>query len=316
MTDSAAALEATGLSMSYSRRKEAVLVDCSFRLPQGRICALAGPNGAGKSTLLRLAAGLLRPSSGTLTVLGQTPAEARSRIAYVAQSKPLPPHLSVTDTLRHGAELNRPSGRWDQQAAERIAYGDGGLKPAEKIRSLSGGQRTRIALALAFGKRAELMLLDEPMADLDPLARRQLTGALMSAATEHGTTIVMSSHVIAELEGSCDFLLLVAGGRLRLGGDIEEVMAAHTLLTGTSGTSVLDTGGHTVIDQRPAGRGCTALVRPHGEPAGDWLAERPTQEEVVLAHLRNTEAPPLLTETATPRSLQRAQRARSQENAA
>lgn len=313
MNHTVAALEATGLAMSYSRRKKAVLADCDFRLPQGHVCALAGPNGAGKSTLLRLASGLLRPTAGTLTVLGRTPVEARDRVAYVAQAKPLHPQLSVAGTLRHGAELNRPSGRWDQQAAERIAYGHGELDPAAKVRSLSGGQRTRVALALAFGKRAELMLLDEPMADLDPLARRELTGALMSAASEHGTTIVMSSHVIAELEGSCDFLLLVAGGRIRLGGGIEEVMAAHTLLTGTS---ALDTGAHTVIDERPAGRGSTALVRPHGAPADGRLAQRPTQEEVVLAHLRNTTAPPFLTEAATPASVQRPQSARPQENAA
>ncbi len=313
MSDTAAALEATGLGMSYSRRRAAVLEDCFFRLPQGRICALVGPNGAGKSTLLRLAAGLLRPTSGAVTVLGRTPAQARERVAYVAQSKPLHPHLSVADTLRYGAVLNRAAGRWDQQAAERIAYGDEGLDPAAKIRTLSGGQRTRVALALAFGKRAELMLLDEPMADLDPLARRQLTGALMSAATEQGTTIVMSSHVIAELESSCDFLFLVAGGRLRLGGEIEEVMSAHTLLTGTA---ALDTSQQTVIEQRPVGRGSTALVRSHGEPVGEWLAERPTVEEVLLAHLANTEAPPLLTEDATPESVQSAQRTRSQENAA
>jgi ABC-2 type transport system ATP-binding protein len=219
----------------------------------------------------------------------------------------------VTDTLRYGAELNRSSGRWDQKAAERIAYADEALKPSAKIRTLSGGQRTRVALALAFGKRAELMLLDEPMADLDPLARQQLTGALMSTAVEQGTTIVLSSHVIAELEGSCDFLFLLAGGRMRLGGEIEELVAAHTLLTGTS---ALDTGGQAVIEQRPSGRGNTALVRTHGEPDGDWLTEQPTAEEVLLAHLRNTEAPPLLTEAATPVPLQRAQRARSQENAA
>ncbi len=312
MTDAVAALEAAGVGMSCSRRRGAVVEDCSFRLPQGRICALVGPNGAGKTTLLRLAAGLLRPSRGTLSVLGRTPAAARGRVAYVAQSKPLHPHLSVADTLRFGAELNRDTGRWDQPAAERIAYGDETLDPFTKIRALSGGQRTRVALALALGKRAELMLLDEPMGDLDPLARRQLTGALMAAA-ESGTTIVMSSHVITELESSCDFLLLVAGGRLRLAGALEEVVSAHTLLTGTS---ALDTSRQTVIEQRSVGRGRTALVRADGAPVGEWLAERPTVEEVVLAHLRNTQAPPLLAEEAAPESARRAPHARSQENAA
>ncbi|OEU86075.1 ABC transporter ATP-binding protein [Streptomyces abyssalis] len=313
MNYDASALEATGLGMTYTRHRKAVLADCSFRLPQGRICALVGPNGAGKTTLLRLAAGLLRPTAGALTVLGRTPAEARERIAYVAQSKPLHPHLSVAGTLRYGAELNRRSGRWDQQAAERIAYGDGSIDPGAKIRTLSGGQRTRVALALAFGKRAELLLIDEPMADLDPLARQQLTGALMSSAVEDGTTIVMSSHVIPELEGTCDFLFLIADGRLRLGGGFEEVMAAHTLLTGAAAPGP---GCGTVIEQRPAGRGCTALVRPDGDRPGDWLAERPTTEEVLLAHIRNTQAPPFLTESARPVPRQRQQSARPQENAA
>ncbi|RAJ68825.1 ABC-2 type transport system ATP-binding protein [Streptomyces sp. Amel2xB2] len=315
MSNTTAALEAAGLAKSYSRRKPAVLDECSFRLPRGRVCALVGPNGAGKSTLLRLAAGLLRPTRGTLHVLGLTPARARERVAYVAQSKPLHPQLTVAETLRYGAVLNRSTGRWDRRAAERIAYGreDGeGLAPDARIRTLSGGQRTRVALALAFGKRAELMLLDEPMADLDPLARQQLTGALMSAA-EEGTTIVMSSHVIAELEGSCDFLLLVTGGRLRLGGEIEEVTAAHTLLTGTAD---LDASRQTVIEERPSGRGRTALVRSTEVPDGDWLAERPSVEEVLLAHLRNTRVPPFLTGDASPVSVQRAERARAQENAA
>ena len=121
---------------------------------------------------------------------------------------------------------------------ERIAYGrhtpdpEGSLSPGARIRSLSGGQRTRIALALAFGKRPELMLLDEPMADLDPLARRELLGALLGEAAEHGTTIVMSSHVVAELEGAWDHLLLLGGGRIRLGGDPDQLLAAHTLVTG------------------------------------------------------------------------------------
>ncbi|WP_314174016.1 ABC transporter ATP-binding protein [Streptomyces winkii] len=313
MNNAAAALEATGVSVSYSRRRQPVFDDCSFRLPRGHVCALIGPNGAGKSTLLRLAAGLLRPSSGTLTVLGRTPAEARSHIAYVAQGKPLHGNLSVAETLRYGAEFNGPAGRWDQEAAERIAYDDDALKPGAKVRSLSGGQRTRVALALAFGKRAEMMLLDEPMADLDALARRRLTGALLAAAAEYGTTIVMASHIIAELEGSCDFLLLLAGGRLRLGGEIEQVVAAHTLLTGTT---ALDGAGHTVIEQHPAGRGTTALVRPHGGPLGDRVEERPTTEEVLLAHIRNSQVPPLLTGTAVPAAVARPPHPRSQEDAA
>ncbi|MBV1935305.1 ABC transporter ATP-binding protein [Streptomyces sp. BV286] len=291
------ALEAAGLAKRYWRRRADVLRDCAFRLPAGRICALVGPNGAGKSTLLQLAAGLIRPTAGAVKVLGTTPAQARERFAYVAQAKPLPPQLTVAATLRLGAELNRA--RWDQGAAERIAYGhdtsgaprEGALDPAARIRSLSGGQRTRVALALAFGKRPELMLLDEPMADLDPLARRELLGSLLGEAAEHGTTIVMSSHVVAELEGICDHLLLMGGGRIRLGGDPERLIAAHTLITGP----VRDLTGHTVVESRGTGRQLTALIRPGSPLSDDWQTATPSLEEVLLAHLRNPDAPDLLT---------------------
>ncbi|MCF6526279.1 ATP-binding cassette domain-containing protein [Streptomyces sp. JJ36] len=289
-----AALEASGLTAGYGRRKDPVVRDLSFRLPAGRVCALVGPNGSGKSTLLGLAAGLLRPRSGAVRVLGASPAAARERFAYVAQHKPLHPQLTVRATLRLGAELN--PGRWDQEAAERLAYGTG-LRSGTPVRSLSGGQRTRLALALALGKRADVLLLDEPMADLDPLARHELSGALLAEAAENGTTVVMSSHVVAELEDACDTLLLLGGGRVLLGGGHEELRTAHTLLTGT-GPGLTP---HTVVEERPAGRGRTALVRPRGPVDTTlWEAERPTLEEVVLAHLRNPAAPPLLTGAVRP----------------
>ena len=291
MTDTA--IEVAGLGMRYGRRKGDVLADCSFRLPKGRVCALVGPNGAGKSTLLGIAAGLLRPTSGTVEVLGKPPTAARSRVAYIAQHKPLHPQLTVAATLRLGAELN--PGHWDRAAAERIAYDTGGLDPKNKVRSLSGGQRTRVALALAFGKRPELLLLDEPMADLDPLARHALTGALMAEAVEHGTTIVMSSHVVAELENCCDFLLLLQDGRIRLGGESDDLLVAHALLTGT-GTGFAP---HTVIEERATGRGRTALVRPEGATDPAWHREQPTLEELILAHLRSPGSPALLTPAAT-----------------
>jgi ABC-2 type transport system ATP-binding protein len=286
------AIEAGGLGKTYGRKRASwALRGCSFRLPAGRICALVGPNGAGKSTLLALAAGLLRPTEGAISVLGRTPGEARELIGYVGQDKPLIPQLSIADTLRMGQELN--PGRWDMAAAERIVA-EGGLDPAERVRSLSGGQRTRVALALALGKRTELMLLDEPMADLDPLARHQLMGTLMAEAAEHGTTVVMSSHVLTELEGSCDYLLLVDDGRVRLGGETDDLVAAHTLVTGP----VADLAPHTVIEQRTAGRGLTALVRRDGPVEGPWETAEPSLEELLLAHLRSPQAPDLLTPSA------------------
>ncbi|MFE4691566.1 ABC transporter ATP-binding protein [Streptomyces sp. NPDC056749] len=285
-----AAIEANGLGMTYGRRRGRALSDCSFRLPAGRICALVGPNGAGKSTLLALTAGLLRPSEGSVRVLSSTPAEARPRIAYVAQDKPLYPQLTVADTLWAGAELNPAT--WDRAAADRVA---GPLPRGAKVRSLSGGQRTRLALALALGKRPELMLLDEPMADLDPLARLQLMGVLMAEAAEHGTTIVMSSHILTELEGACDYLLLVDGGRVRLGGESDEIVAAHAVLTG----QVRDLAPHTVVESRTTGRQMTALVRKEGPvDRAAWDVTDPSLEELLLAHLRSPEAPRLMTPSA------------------
>ncbi|MEV5434893.1 ABC transporter ATP-binding protein [Streptomyces sp. NPDC052682] len=290
MTDTA--IEAAALGRSFRRRRTPALQDCSFRLPAGRVCALVGPNGAGKSTLLALAAGLLRPTEGTVTVLGHSPAAARERLAYVAQHKPLHPHLTVADTLCLGRELNPR--RWDAAVAERVVA-EGDLDPTAKIRTLSGGQRTRVALALALGKRPELLLLDEPMADVDPLARHQLTGTLLADAAEHGTTVVMSSHVVAELEHSCDFLLLLGAGRVRLAGPLDDLLAAHTLVTGRAGESL---DPHTVVEARTTGRQLTALVRPAG-PLGTALRTGiPSLEELVLAHLRSPDAPPLRLDTA------------------
>ncbi|GGY96277.1 ABC transporter ATP-binding protein [Streptomyces poonensis] len=284
MTDTA--IEAAGLGKTFGRRRKRALHECAFRLPAGSVCALIGPNGAGKSTLLALAAGLLRPTEGTVTVLGTTPAAARERVAYVAQDKPLHRQLTIADTLRMGRDLN--PGRWDAAVAERLVT-DGGLDPAAKVRTLSGGQRTRVALALALGKRPELLLLDEPMADLDPLARHELMGALMADAAEHGTTVVMSSHVIAELEGSCDHLLLVGGGRVRLAGPVDDLLAAHALVTGPDG----DLAPHTVVESRVTGRQLTALVRPAGPIGAGLRSGEPSLEELVLAHLRSPDAPAL-----------------------
>ncbi|MER6607553.1 ABC transporter ATP-binding protein [Streptomyces sp. NPDC000927] len=286
------AIEAVGLGMQYRNRRGGgwALRDCSFRLPAGRVCALVGPNGAGKSTLLALAAGFLRPAEGAIRVLGAAPGQARARVAFVAQDKPLYPQLTVAGTLWAGAELNPDS--WDQDTAERVA---GDLPRDATVRTLSGGQRTRLALALALGKRPELLLLDEPMADLDPLARHQLMGALMAEAAEHSTTIVMSSHILGELENACDYLLLVDGGRVRLGGETDDLLTAHALLTGP----VRDTAPHTVVESRTAGRVQTTLVRRQGPvDTAVWEAAEPSLEELLLAHLRSPEAPALLTPSA------------------
>ena len=281
------ALEATALGKRFGRKGGWALRDCAFRLPAGRVCAVVGPNGAGKSTLLALAAGLLAPTEGTVTVLGTHPGQARPRVGFVAQDKPLYQQLSIAEMLRVGADLN--PGRWDAATAERIVAG-GDLDPRKRIRALSGGQRTRVALALALGKRPELLLLDEPMADLDPLARHELMGVLMAQTAEYGTTIVMSSHVVAELEDSCDHLLLVGDGRIRLAGELDELLAAHTRVSVPAET---DLAPHTVVESRGTGRQVSALIRPAGPLPGDWRTTAPSLEELVLSHLRTPEAPAL-----------------------
>ncbi|MEU3737078.1 ABC transporter ATP-binding protein [Streptomyces sp. NPDC032198] len=292
----APALEARGLGKRY--RRGWALRDCSFRLPAGRICGLVGPNGAGKSTLLGLATRLVAPTEGELRVFGVPAGEpaAMPRYAFLSQDKPLFKRFTVAETLRMGRELN-PG--WDTEAAERIVRA-GQLPLDAKVGTLSGGQRTRVAFALAFGKRPDLLLLDEPMADLDPLARDEMSSLLMSEAVERGTTVVMSSHMLSELEDMCDYLLVVAGGRIRMAGDTEELLPAHALVTGLApdGRPPADLAPHTVVEFRVQGRQFRALVRPHGPLAPDWEVTEPSLEEVLLAHLRSPDAKPLFTQDA------------------
>ncbi|MFD3869368.1 ABC transporter ATP-binding protein [Streptomyces sp. NPDC058623] len=280
------AIEAEGLGLRYGRKGTWALRDCSFRLPAGRVCALVGPNGAGKSSLLTLAAGLERPTEGAINS-----SASRETLAYVAQDKPLYPQLTIGETLRMGHELNPD--RWDAAKAARIVEA-GGLREDTRVRTLSGGQRTRVALALALAKRPTLLLLDEPMADLDPLARQQLMGVLMGDAAENGTSVVMSSHILTELEGACDQLLLVDDGRIRISGPIEDVITAHSLLTGPAAAAD-ELAAHTVVESRTTGRQLISLVRPGGPVDTDtWHAAHPTLEELLLAHLRAPDAPPLV----------------------
>ncbi|MFF4380929.1 ATP-binding cassette domain-containing protein [Kitasatospora sp. NPDC001547] len=277
----APALEAEGLGRNY--RGGWALRGCDVAVPAGRICGVVGPNGAGKSTLLSLAAGQLKPTEGALRVLG-APAgapELRARVAYVPQDKPLYPGLTVAETLRMGRELNPV---WDEMLSQQI-IAQGELNPKARIGSLSGGQRTRVCLALALGKLPELLLLDEPMADLDPLARHQLMGTLMSAAAERGTSIVLSTHILPELDGVIDHLLLVQRGRIRLAGDLEEILDGHRLLTGPAAQGALPATA-SVVERRVSGRRAIALVRT-GEPVdGKWESERPSLEELLLGYLR------------------------------
>ncbi|MFJ8546856.1 ABC transporter ATP-binding protein [Streptomyces sp. NPDC093586] len=291
------AIEAYGLGRKY--RRGWALRDCSFRLPAGRICGLVGPNGAGKTTLMGIAAHMLEPTQGTLRLFGTAPgsAEAVRRTAFLAQEKPLYRHFTVAEHLRLGRELN-PA--WDQRAAEDLVRA-GDIPLDAKTGTLSGGQRTRVAFAVAFGKRPDLLLLDEPMADLDPVVRQELMATVLAEAAEHGTTVLMSTHVLAELDDMCDFLVVVSGGTVRLAGDVSELLALHTVITGPAddGAAVPDAlRRYTVIESRAAGGQFSALLRSDTPVTGPWQTSAPGVEDLLLAYLRSAQAPPLLTSTA------------------
>ncbi len=222
-------LEALHLGKCYGRRH--ALIDCTLSVPGGSVVGLVGTNGAGKTTLLHLTAGLLQPSEGSVRVFGEPPGHTPSqlaRVGFLAQDAPLYASLSVADHLRLGARLNQ---HWDGEFADaRIARL--GLALDGRAGRLSRGQRAQLALTMALAKRPELLLLDEPVASLDPLARREFLGDLMELAAERGPTVVLSSHSLADVERVCDHLIVLADGRVRLAGNIDELVADHRVLIG------------------------------------------------------------------------------------
>jgi ABC-2 type transport system ATP-binding protein len=284
------ALAATGLGKRYGRQW--ALRDCTLSLPVGRVAALVGPNGAGKTTLLHLIAGLSQPDAGHVRVFDRTPVndtDVLARVGFVAQDTPLYLNFTVADLLTMGAQLNR---RWDTALAlgrlERVGIPLD--KPAGK---LSGGQRAQVALALAMAKRPDLLLLDEPVAGLDPLARREFLQALMGAVAEDGTTVLLSSHLVSDLERACDYLIVLHTARVQVLGGVDELRASHKILVGprreapTAGTA----GVAAVVKESHAGKQTTLLVRTHG-PIHDpvWTVEDVSLEDLVLAYLANSDA--------------------------
>lgn len=217
---------AEGVGKKY--RRGWALEPTSLVIPANRVVALVGPNGAGKSTLMGLVTGMLHPTAGSIAVFGDQPngRGMHPAVSYLAQAKPLYPQLTVAETLTFGARTN-PT--WDQHYASHLIE-QARVPITAKVGTLSGGQRTRVALALALGKRPRLLLLDEPLADLDPLAREAVLGALMTEAKTQGITVVLSSHVLAELEGVCDHLVLLHRGRILLAGDVNRLSANGTPL--------------------------------------------------------------------------------------
>jgi ABC-2 type transport system ATP-binding protein len=285
--DAPDALRATGLGFRYRRRGGWALRDCEFTVPGGRVTALVGRNGAGKTTLLHLAGGLLRPGSGELRALDAAPGtpEARARVALLTQDKPLYPRFTVADTLLMGEKLNSS---WDRTSAERIVR-EGGIPLHARVGELSPGRRTRVALALALGKRPELLLLDEPLADLDPVARGDIMAGLMAEAAERGTSIVLSSHVLPEIEETCDWVLVLRDGRVELSEDAYAVRESHAVLTGHADQADALVAEHAVVHRRTAGRQLTALIRRHGPLRGDWHVERPRLEDILIGYLQAAE---------------------------
>jgi ABC-2 type transport system ATP-binding protein len=284
------ALEATRLSKRYGRGAWA-LRDCTLALPAGRVAALVGPNGAGKTTLLHLAVGLLQPSAGSVEIFGASPRTQPKvmlpRIGFVAQDHPLYRGFSVADLLTMGRKLNP---RWDQQAA--MAHLDRlGIPLNRQAGKLSGGQRAQVALALALGKRPDLMLLDEPLASLDPLARRDFLRTLMDATAENGLTVLLSSHILSDLERVCDYLILLSASRVQLAGDIEEIVRTHKLLVGPRTNAAAVASLHNIVEESHTDRQTTLLVRVNGrvfDPS--WEARDVSLEDIVLAYMGQSAA--------------------------
>jgi ABC-2 type transport system ATP-binding protein len=280
-----AAIATTGLTKRY--RRATALRDCSVTVPQGRISALVGPNGAGKSTLLRLLTGLARPTAGSAAVLGGTPRQDPAflaQIGYLAQDVPLYRRLSAEDHIRAGAHLNE---RWDGASA-RTRLRELAIPLDRAVGTLSGGQRAQVGLSLALAKRPRLLLLDEPVAALDPLARRHFLSTLTTAMaeSEDGLTVVLSSHLIADLERVCDHLILLAEARVQLCGDIEDLLAEHVVLVGPRKDITAIERAHTVVHATQTPRQSTLVIKRGGpliDPA--YQAEDISLEDLVLAYM-------------------------------
>jgi ABC-2 type transport system ATP-binding protein len=284
MSDSDDAAIAT-VELEKSYRTVPALRECTIHVPAGKICALVGPNGAGKTTLLKLLAGLSSPTRGAATVLGRTPGQDTAflaEIGFLAQDVPLWRRFSAADHIQIGARLNP---RWDADGAVARLRGIG-VDLDRPVATLSGGERAQVALSLALAKRPRLLLLDEPVAALDPLARRHFMAALVEAVADGDLTVVISSHLIGDLERICDHLVLLAAGRTQLCGDIGDLAGAHKVLTGPRRERLDVAGVEAVIEASHTPRQSTLLVRLSGpvlDPA--WAVDEVTLEDLVLAYM-------------------------------
>ena len=280
----AVAVRTSGLGRRFGARW--ALHGCTLEIPAGSVTALVGPNGAGKTTLLHLVIGLVEPTGGVVEVFGRSPRrdakEVLPQVGFVAQDHPLHRNLTIAEMLTYGRKLN-PS--WDHElATRRIERLD--LSPKQKVGQLSGGQQAQVALTLALAKRPRLLLLDEPVASLDPLARREFLNAVMEAVVDDGITVVLSSHIVAELERVCDHLVTLAHGATQLNGPIAEIVARHRLLTGPRSDAASVARVHDVIRESHTERQTSLLVRANGHVYDScWEQHEVDLEEIVLAYL-------------------------------
>ena len=277
-------IEASRLGKRYGSTW--ALRECTLAIPAGHVAALVGPNGAGKTTLLNLATGLAEPSAGGVTVLGGRPAgspAALDGIAFVAQDTPLYKNLSAADMLHLTRNLNR---RFDQASAEaRLA--ELGIPLNRKAGKLSGGQQAQLALTLALGRRPQLLVLDEPVAMLDPVARHDFMATVLTAAADDGMSVLLSSHVLAELERVADYLIVLSRGRVQVAGEVDDLLASHRLLTGPAAEADRYSE-RPVVHARRAAAQAHLLVRATADdpvPPG-WEAHPVGLEELALAYLR------------------------------
>jgi ABC-2 type transport system ATP-binding protein len=278
------ALHTDGLGKRYGSTW--ALSECTLDVPSGSVTALVGPNGAGKTTLLQLAVGLTKPTVGDVRVLGLSPRDdaisVLPRLGFVAQEHPLHRGFTIGETLKLGRKLN-PS--WDDRVA-RDRIEQLGLHLEHKVGKLSGGQQAQVALTLALAKRPELLLLDEPVASLDPLARREFLNSVMEVVTETGMTVVLSSHIVADLERVCDHLVILAQAHTQLAGSIDDILASHRVLTGPRTDTTAVGRLHQVIRESHTERQTTLLVRADGHVYDScWEVHEVDLEEIVLAYL-------------------------------
>ncbi|GHO46392.1 ABC transporter ATP-binding protein [Ktedonospora formicarum] len=278
------ALEASQLGKRYGKRW--ALRNCDLGVPEGSVTGLVGLNGAGKTTLMHLAMGLLKPDEGSIRVLGEiTGPNATaliSRLGFIAQERPLYKSFSVQDMLTLGRKLNT---QWDQDLAVKTLER---LRISLKMRvgKLSGGQQALLSLMMALAKRPQMLLLDEPFASIDPAARRDLTRLLMETAASEGTSILISSHYIMDLENTCDHLILLAQGQVKLEDDMDHFMSEHKLLIGPRDDFEQIAARHTVLQAGHTGRQSNIVVRLSAPFADSrWTIQDLSLEDIVLAYL-------------------------------